>query len=72
MDEKVFTEKQVKEIIVRAMYEKDDETYYDWSDELHIDDVYNGWNQATNFIREQFGIKLDEDEVLEIAMDLDL
>ena len=72
MNEKVFTEREVKEILVRAMNEKVDYTYYDYDDNLVVDEVYCGWEEAINFIQEQFGIEFKEDEVLDIAMDLDL
>lgn len=70
MNEKVFTEREVKEILVRAMCEKDDHTYYDYDDNLIVDEEYYGWSRAVNFIQDQFGIKFEEDEALEIEMEL--
>ena len=63
--EKVFTLDEIKKVLVQAIYEKQDNSDYDYDDNLIPDEEFGGWQSAIYFIMDKLGIELTDDEILE-------
>lgn len=62
---KVFTLDEIKKVLVRAIYKKQDNSDYDYDDNIIVDEEYCGWQNAIHFIMDELGVELTDDEVLE-------
>lgn len=63
-----FDKDKIKIIIIQAMYERQDNSSYDWDENYIPDDSYDGWCDCIEFFKDKFGVEITDDDIFDFAL----